>query len=187
MRLIAGLGNPGKGYINTRHNIGFRVIDGLAERFNVKLKKKLFGRARQAHLKIFDKSVMLIQPVTYMNLSGRCIAHYLNIYNIPLDSILIVCDDISLPLGEIRLRPQGSSGGHNGLESIIKDLRTKVFPRLRMGVGKEQPIDNFKEFLLSDFEKDETARVEESIYRAGDACLYWLREGIDKAMNIYNR
>lgn len=151
MKLIAGLGNAGKKYINTRHNIGFRVIDKLAKRNNIRLKKRLFGSARQAEFKIFDEGLMLIQPLTFMNRSGGCVVHYLNRYNISLDNILIVCDDINLPLGQIRIRPQGSAGGHNGLDSIIKALKTKAFPRLRIGIKIEQPGDSFREFVLSDF------------------------------------
>lgn len=186
MKLIAGLGNPGKRYINTRHNIGFRVIDKLARRNNIRLKKRLFGSARQTQFRIFGKGLILVQPLTFMNLSGRCIAHYINRYDIPLDSILIICDDVNLPLGEIRIRPQGSSGGHQGLESIIKGLKTKVFPRLRIGIRTEQPIDNFQEFVLSDFKEDEIPKLDETVHRAGDACICWLRQGIDKAMNVYN-
>lgn len=187
MRLVAGLGNPGKKYINTRHNVGFQVIDELAKRFRIKLKKKLFGSARQAQLNISDSSLMLIQPLTFMNLSGGCLAQYLKKYDFPLDNILIICDDINLPLGQIRLRPQGTAGGHNGLESIIKALETRAFPRLRIGVGREGPVDNFKEFLLSDFQRDEILKLEEALHCAAEACLCWIREGIDKAMSIYNK
>lgn len=186
MKLIAGLGNPGKKYINTRHNAGFQVIDELAGRSHIRLKKKLFGSARQAQFNISDNSLMLLQPLTFMNLSGGPLAQYVKKYNFSLDNILIICDDINLPLGQIRLRPQGTPGGHNGLESIIKALGTKVFPRLRIGVGREGFVDDFTEFLLSDFRKDEILKVEEALHCAADACLCWIREGIDKAMSIYN-
>lgn len=186
MRLIAGLGNPGKKYINTRHNIGFRVIDELAKRFNIKLKKKLFGSARQGQSDISDESIILIQPLTFMNLSGGCVAHYVHKYNIPHGNILIVCDDINLSLGQFRLRAQGASGGHHGLESIIRTLKTEVFARLRIGVKAEGGVDDFKEFLLSDFKEEELPKAEESIHLAADACFCWAREGIDKAMSIYN-
>lgn len=187
MKLIAGLGNPGQRYTDTRHNIGFRVIDELAERYGIKLKKRLFGSARQTQFRIFGEGLTLIQPLSFMNLSGRCIAHYMNRYDIPLDSILIICDDINLPFGEIRIRPEGTSGGHNGLESIIRALKTTAFPRLRIGIRIEQPISSFKEYVLSDFEEDESPKVEESIHHAVDACVCWAREGIDKAMNLYNK
>lgn len=186
MKLIVGLGNPGKKYINTRHNLGFKVIDELAGRFEARLKRKLFGSARQAQFGISDNSLMIIQPLTFMNLSGVCLAQYVNKYNFSLDDILVICDDINLPLGQIRLRAQGASGGHQGLESIIRSLESKSFPRLRVGVGREEPVSNFKEFILSDFEKDEVLKVKEALHCAAEASLCWMREGVDKAMSIYN-
>jgi PTH1 family peptidyl-tRNA hydrolase len=187
LKLIVGLGNPGKRYANTRHNIGFRVIDELAKRHSVNIKKKLFGSAQEAHLNLYENRCLLIKPLSYMNLSGSCILRYIHKFKINVEDILIVCDDINLPLGGIRIRPEGSSGGHNGLESIIKILKAEAFSRLRIGIKGKQIYQDLAEYVLSDFKKDEIGRIEDAILSAADACECWLREGIDKAMNIYNK
>ncbi|NQT95679.1 MAG: aminoacyl-tRNA hydrolase [Candidatus Omnitrophica bacterium] len=187
MKLIVGLGNPGTKYINTRHNVGFRVVDELAQRHNTKLKKKLFGNAKEAQFKKYGEKCILIQPYTFMNLSGSCIRGYIRKLDITLDNILVICDDINLPLGTARIRPDGSAGGHNGLESAIKGLGGSVFPRLRVGIKPEAEIDDLSDYVLSDFESDEIGIVKESIVEAADACECWIRDGIDKAMNVYNR
>ncbi|NQT90582.1 MAG: aminoacyl-tRNA hydrolase [Candidatus Omnitrophica bacterium] len=186
MRLIAGLGNPGKRYINTRHNIGFRVIEELAAADHLKLKKRLFDRKMMAEISIEGEPSVLMQPLTFMNLSGGCIADYVNYRKIPLDNILVICDDINLSLGQIRIRPQGSAGGHNGLESAISRLKTEDFPRLRIGVGPGEAVDDLSDYVLSDFKKDELPEVSFAIQRAAEVCGCWVREGIDKAMSQYN-
>ena len=187
MKLIVGLGNPGRRYINTRHNIGFRLIDELAKRYKVRLKKKLFGNANEARLTIFAEEAMLVQPLTFMNLSGGCVSRYARKNNISLDSILVVCDDVNLCLGEIRIRPQGTSGGHNGVESVIRSLNTEVFPRLRIGVGRKDFFGDLTRYVLSDFEYDEAGKGEKAIGRAADACECWIKEGIEKTMNLFNK
>ena len=187
MRLIAGLGNPGTRYIDTRHNIGFRVIDTLSKRHKARLKKKFFGNANEAGVNISGHSLLLIQPLTFMNLSGRCIFKYVQKLKISLDNLLIICDDINLPFGQIRIRPRGTAGGHNGLESVIKGLGTIDFPRLRIGIRTERPVDDLSEFVLSDFNKDEIEEMKEIVELAADACECWIREGIEKAMSLHNK
>lgn len=187
MKLIVGLGNPGSKYIKTRHNLGFRVVSELAKRCNVELKKKLFGKAKEAGSTLFGKRLTLMQPLTFMNLSGNCVLRYADKFKVSLDSALIICDDINLDLGQIRIRPQGGTGGHNGLESIIKSLGTNNFPRLRIGIKTEEEPGDLAEYVLSDFEKNEAPLAEEAIVKAADLCECWIRYGIDKAMNLYNK
>jgi peptidyl-tRNA hydrolase, PTH1 family len=133
MKLIVGLGNPGKEYKNTRHNLGFMVIDQLANKLNARLSKKKFSG-----LYFQTNEYILLKPQTYMNNSGECITAFLNYFRIPLNNLLIIYDDIALPLGKFRYRCQGSDGGHNGVKNIIKLLRSKNFKRLRVGVGYDQ-------------------------------------------------
>jgi len=185
--LIIGLGNPGIKYIRTRHNIGFRIVDKLAQTHGAKLKKKLFYNAKEARISGFRNDPLLVQPLTFMNLSGRCVLKYKNRFKLSLDNILIVCDDINLPLGEIRIRAQGSPGGHNGLESVITSLGAKDFPRLRIGIRPEGQTGDLSDFVLSDFKDNEIPEIVKSIERSVDACECWLRYGITKAMNLYNR
>ena len=135
MKLIVGLGNPGKEYENTRHNLGFVVIDQLADKLNVELNKKKFNG-----LYCQTSDYILLKPQTYMNNSGECIAAFLNYFRIPLDELLVIYDEIALPLGKFRYRCQGSSGGHNGMKNIIKLLGSKAFKRLRVGIGYDQNL-----------------------------------------------
>ncbi|MFH1867604.1 MAG: aminoacyl-tRNA hydrolase [Candidatus Omnitrophota bacterium] len=187
MKVIVGLGNPGSKYINTRHNLGFRVVSKLADRYKVKLKKKIFSKAKEARCTVFNKKLVLVQPLTFMNLSGNCVREHLNNPRISIDDLLIVCDDINLNLGQIRIRPQGSDGGHNGLESIIRSLGTKDFSRVRIGIRPEKFPADLSDYVLSDFTEDEISRVEESILKSCDACEDWIRSGVEKAMNVYNK
>jgi len=187
MKLIIGLGNPGQRYINTRHNIGFRAIEELADRAGARLRKKFFLHAKEAYTTIAKERVVLIEPLTFMNLSGGCIARYIKKESAEPESILVICDDVNLPLGSVRIRSQGSSGGHNGLESIISNLKRSDFPRLRLGVGKTDTIYDLADYVLSDFRKEETEDLDEMIARSADACECWIRDGIDKAMNLFNK
>lgn len=186
MKLIIGLGNPGKRYVNTPHNIGFRVVEQLALRYNGRLKKRLFGNAREAQVIVRQEKFGLIQPLTFMNLSGSCVLGYMRKLKISDCDILVVCDDINLPLGKVRIRPQGSAGGHNGLESIVRSLGTQDFPRLRLGVDTGARGGDLAEYVLSDFRKGEAEIVNEAIEKAVDACEGWGLDGIDKVMNVFN-
>jgi len=187
MKLIIGLGNPGQRYANTRHNIGFRVIDELAIRCNVKLKRKFFGNAKEAHARIGENEAILLEPLTFMNLSGGCVFGRIKKTRVDIDGIIVVCDDINLPLGAMRIKAQGSSGGHNGLESVIKSLRTDAFPRLRIGVKSQETVYDLADYVLSDFKKKDIEEIESVIARSADACECWIRDGIDKAMNVFNK
>ena len=187
MNLVVGLGNPGSKYINTRHNIGFRVVEKLAEKYNTSIRKRLFSNARECRLTSSGRKLLLIQPLTFMNLSGIAVKGYLKRLKLDKDSLLVICDDVNLPFGQIRLRPNGSAGGHNGLSSIIERLGDANFPRLRIGVGSEGTIRDLSEYVLSDFKEDELIDVEGAISQAVAACECWLRVGINKAMNTYNR
>ena len=187
MYLVAGLGNPGSKYINTRHNIGFRVVEKLAEANNTVIRKKLFANAKECRLTLFSSKLLLIQPLTFMNLSGVAVAAYLKKIKADKKNLLVICDDVNLGLGQIRLRPGGSAGGHNGLSSIIERLGTTDFPRLRIGVGSKKTIRDLSEYVLSDFREDELIDAQEAIVLAVAACECWLKDGVAKAMNIYNR
>lgn len=186
MNLIIGLGNPGTKYINTRHNIGFRVVEELAKRHNTKLKKRLFTNAKEAHIRLFRKRLILIEPLTFMNLSGPCVLRYVNKLKASLDDTLIICDDINLPLSAIRIRAQGGPGGHNGMEAIITSLQTTAFPRLRIGIRTDESPRDLTDYVLSDFRKEELPRIKESIEHAADVSECWLRNGIGKTMNLHN-
>lgn len=187
MKLIVGLGNPGARYINTRHNLGFKVVAELANRYKVNLKKSFLGKAREARILISQERIMLIQPLTFMNLSGHCVKRYANKFKGGLDEIFVICDDVNLQFPSLRIRRHGASGGHNGLESIIESLGTEDFPRLRIGIKSDVLPQDLAEYVLSNFSEDEIRQAGEAVHRAADACECWVKEGIDKAMELYNR
>ena len=188
-RLILGLGNPGETYRDTRHNVGFRVVEELARRFAVPVTtvecNSLIGRLSGDP----DGEVLLVKPQTYMNRSGyaaRCFAERLEIEPA---SVLVVYDEINLPLGKLRLRRSGSPAGHRGLESVIENLRTDLVPRLRLGVaGPDGPPagEDLADFVLAPFAEGEREAAEEMIRRAADACETWWKEGVEVAMNRHN-
>ncbi|UCH12523.1 MAG: aminoacyl-tRNA hydrolase [Candidatus Omnitrophota bacterium] len=186
MKLIAGLGNPGKKYVNTRHNIGFRVTDKLVYKYNAGFKKKLFKKAKEANLEISGERILILQPTTYVNLSGSCIWHFYKRLKLDLKDLLIICDDINLPIGKIRIRSSGSAGGHNGLASIISWLGTEEFPRLRIGIKTGEPIEEFSEYVLSEFSKSQQQIIEQVIENAILACESWIKDGVEVTMNRYN-
>ena len=186
MYIIAGLGNPGREYDMTRHNIGFEVIDYIAEKLNVKVNKLKF-KALYGETKIGQEKVYLIKPQTYMNLSGDSIREFCSFYKIPPENVIIISDDISLSAGRIRIRPKGSAGGHNGLKSIIYQLNSDNFPRIRIGVGAPGHKDyDLADFVLGRFTKDEIPVLEEAIINASKAAEEIIKSGIDRAMNRYN-
>nr|BCX01423.1 MAG: peptidyl-tRNA hydrolase [Bacteroidota bacterium] len=185
MALVVGLGNPGPEYAGTRHNVGFRVLDELAQRARVRFRAGR-GEYLESELELDGQLVRLIKPTTYMNRSGRAVRQALDRYREPLDRLLVVLDDLQLPLGTIRLRPKGSSGGHNGLEDIIAHLRTEAFARLRLGIGAPFPRGKQADFVLSVFDPEELPLVEVMIQTAAEAVRCWVLEGIQAAMNRYN-
>ena len=182
MKLIVGLGNPGEKYKSTRHNIGANVTKRLAKRNNISLRRRKYS-SRFGERKIGDEQVYIILPLTYMNLSGGAVRSIVKDKEIALSDILVICDDADLKLGNIRIRPKGSDGGHRGLRSIIENLGSESFSRLRIGIGKEGDLRNH---VLAPFSKDETGKVEEVEERAADAALCWLTKGIVQTMNVYN-
>lgn len=186
MKLIVGLGNPGPRYRNTRHNLGFTVIDRVAERLGA-----AFDRERHHGLVAEPRAeadrVLLVKPLTFMNRSGECVAPMARHSGCDPNHLLIVADDVNLPLGRLRLRADGSAGGHNGLKSIIARLGTDAFPRLRLGVGDDRTGEELADHVLSKFRPEEWPVVERMTAEAAEAVLCWLREGIERAMNAYNK
>ncbi len=184
--IIAGLGNPGKEYDMTRHNIGFEVIDYLSDKYNVKVNKLKF-KSLYAETKVSGKKVYLLKPQTFMNLSGEAIREFSSFFKIPSSNIIIINDDISLEAGKIRLRRKGSAGGHNGLKSIIYQLKTDEFPRIKMGVGAPKHEDHdLADFVLGKFSKEEIPILENAIIKAAKAAEEIVSIGIDSAMNKYS-
>lgn len=185
MYIVAGLGNPGKEYEMTRHNIGFHVIDYLADKYSVKVTKLkfkgLWGEAR-----IGSEKVLLIKPQTYMNLSGDCIRDFAAFYKVSPQNIVIFSDDVSLDRGNIRIRPKGSDGGHNGLKSIIYQLSSDEFFRIKMGVGANDNRVPLADYVLGRFSKDEIPVLEDAIVRASEALELIIKGRADMAMNKYN-
>ena len=191
MRLILGLGNPGEEYRDTRHNVGFRVVEELARRWETPIDRldcnSLTGRSLLEEAG--EGGVLLARPQTYMNRSGYAARCFAERYGIDPAAVLVVYDEVNLPLGKIRLRRSGSPAGHRGLESVIENLRTAEVPRLRLGVaaGEGRPTgEELVEFVLSPFAAEEREAVEEMVRRAADACEAWVREGIEAAMQTFN-
>ncbi|HKX26635.1 MAG TPA: aminoacyl-tRNA hydrolase [Blastocatellia bacterium] len=184
MWLIVGLGNPGKQYERTRHNCGFMVIDELARRAGRELRVSEC-QALTTRATIDGETVMLIKPQTFMNLSGVAVAGLKDKYE--SQHLLVISDDLALPLGQIRLRGQGGAGGHNGLKSIIAKLGTQQFPRLRMGIAPGHPLTETADFVLSEFPAGERQTLESMITRAADAVTDLLTTGIAEAMSKYNQ
>ena len=184
--LLVCLGNPGDQYENTRHNVGFMVADELGERHNVPIQRLKF-RALTNTITVGDEKVLLMKPVTYMNLSGEAVHEAAAFYKIPPEHILVISDEVSLAPGKIRVRRSGSAGGHNGLKNIIAHLGTDQFPRIRVGVGqKPHPDYDMADWVLGKFQGEDKKAVEEAVKKAADAAECLIREGVDKAMNQYN-
>ena len=183
--LIVGLGNPGDQYRHTRHNFGFMVIDRLAEKLAVSLKKVKF-KALLAETKLDGQALILAKPRTFMNDSGRAVGPLLRFFKVPPDHLLIVHDDLDLPLGSLRLRPTGSSGGQRGVASIIATLGTQDFPRLRLGISRPPGQMDPVAYVLQNFTPAEAELKEMVLNQAADAALTFIREGMQAAMNQYN-
>jgi PTH1 family peptidyl-tRNA hydrolase len=184
-KLVVGLGNPGKDYEGTRHNIGFQVVDRLAKRHGIAVAKRDY-RALVGDGRIGDTRVFLMKPLTYMNLSGESLAAFRRQKPLEFSDILLITDDIALPTGKLRMRPQGSAGGHNGLKSAIAHLHSQEFPRLRIGVGAPRDPSVQIDFVLGRFSKAEQQTVEDAIETAADAVEAWISDGIEIAMNRFN-
>jgi len=182
MKLIAGLGNPGAQYEWTRHNVGFEVLEDLAARHAATWSKK-----PDAEVARWGQDAVLVKPQTFMNLSGYAVQKLRSFYKIPVADVLVVTDDVNLPLGRLRARARGSEGGHNGLRSIIEQLGTNEFPRLRVGVGRGDSRRDLADHVLARFEVDEHAEIDRSVLRAADAAEMFGTDGIEKVMNVFNK
>lgn len=184
--LIVGLGNPGKEYAHTRHNCGFRAIDILADRLGCKIDKSKF-QGLYGQTTYMGKKLFLLKPQTYMNLSGRSVLQLSAYYHIPPARIIVLFDDISLNPGRLRIRPDGSAGGHNGIKSIIQELGSQEFPRVKIGVGaKPNPEQDLADWVLSGFTASEKKALDAALPHSGDAALCIIEKGISEAANRYN-
>jgi PTH1 family peptidyl-tRNA hydrolase len=183
---IIGLGNPGTGYAGTRHNLGFMVLDrlGVAHRLAF---DRVLNRALVAEGELAGRDVVLAKPTTYMNLSGMAAGDIIREYDLEPADLLVVCDDLNLPLGRLRLRLKGSDGGHNGLASIVYSLGSSEFPRLRLGIGPVGPEVDLVRFVLEPFKRGEEKAVEEMVEEAAACLEFYLERGGEEAMNRFNR
>ena len=184
--LIVGLGNPGPQYVTNRHNVGFRCLKRLAAAHGLAFDRRQ-KQAQVARGTIHGRMVILAQPQAFMNESGRAVALLARFYKVQPDCLLVVYDDLDLPRGAVRLRPEGGSGGHKGMRSIIEHLGSRDFSRLRIGIGRPPGRMDPAAYVLQDFSIEEEPQVEETLERAVVAIEIWLREGIETAMNRYNR
>jgi PTH1 family peptidyl-tRNA hydrolase len=184
LKAIVGLGNPGVEYHGTRHNVGFDVVDEVARRWKARLKS---WKGVADVVVVREHEALLVKPRTFMNLSGEAVQRIAAFHKIEPSDVLIVVDEVQLPLGRLRLRDSGSAGGHNGLKSVIQHLGTEMFPRLRIGVGRGDPRWDLADHVLSPFGGEERQVVERAVVRAADAVEVFVGEGIGPAMNRFNR
>jgi len=182
--LIVGLGNPGDKYENTRHNIGFKVLDVLAKASNTSFEPNRL--ADTATIKHRGRTLILVKPTTFMNLSGKAVKHYLTSEKIPLDNLLIVTDDLSLPFGTIRMKSKGSDGGHNGLKNIQDLVQTTKYPRLRFGIGSDFNRGQQVDYVLGEWSPEEENKLDERIQKASEAILSFSAIGLNHTMNAFN-
>lgn len=186
MYIIVGLGNPEKKYFTTRHNIGFMAIDTIAEKYNIRVEeakhKALIGKGV-----IEGQKVILVKPLTYMNLSGESVREVADYYKVdPESEIIVVYDDISLPVGQLRIRPKGSAGGHNGIKNIIAHLGTEKFMRIKVGVGEKPSRMDLADYVLGHFTEEELKLEKEAFDKVTDAVNLIMADNVEKAMNLYN-
>ncbi len=183
MKVIVGLGNPGRKYSDTRHNIGFRVLEEIARRSSIEKEESRFD-AIIGHIRIGGEKVFLVKPLTYMNLSGKAVQPLMRWFKLDLSDLIVIYDDMDLPPGTLRLRAQGGSGGHKGMASIIERLGSQEFARIRIGIGR--PDDEAIDWVLGKFSPTEQKLMEEVIGQAAAAVECWVKQGIERAMNEYN-
>lgn len=187
LRLIAGLGNPGREYEGTRHNVGFAVLDAIASKLGVSFTKETKWDAWIAKAPLDSgEELVLLKPITFMNLSGESVGEYARFFKLSAHSTLVVLDDVSLPLGTLRIRQEGSSGGQKGLESVLMHFATEQVPRLRVGVGGAAQGRALSSHVLSKFAPEEQPEATAAVTRAAEATLCAVRDGLERAMNLYN-
>lgn len=185
MYLIVGLGNPEPDYSRTRHNMGFDVINKLAEEFNINVKKQKFNGLYGTGT-IENEKIILVKPQTYMNLSGECVKQFTDFYKISNEHILVIYDDIDILTGTIKIRKKGGPGTHNGMKSLVYELNTTEFPRIRVGTGTTEKIDNLINYVITKVNDTEYLKLQEGIEKATEAVIEILKIGIDNAMNKLN-
>lgn len=185
MYIIAGLGNPTKEYDKTRHNVGFSVIDVLADRYNIDVSERKH-RAYCGRGAIEGQKVVLMKPQTFMNLSGESIRSAVDFYKVDPEDIIVIYDDVSLEPGQLRIRLKGSAGGHNGIKNIIAHLGTQEFPRIKVGVGAKPPRMDLADYVLSRFSKGEQALMDDAFREAAEAAVMMMTDGAERAMNHFN-
>ena len=185
MYLIVGLGNPEEEYSNTRHNMGFATINKLAKKLNIEVNKKKFNALYGSGI-VNGQKIILIKPQTYMNLSGESVADICNYYNIDLENLIVIYDDIDLDVGKIRIRKKGSGGTHNGMKSVVSNLQTEDFPRIRIGIGEPTYKNDLLNFILTKIPNEEYKVLEKATENAANAIVDIISNGIDTAMNKYN-
>lgn len=186
IRAIAGLGNPGAEYEGTRHNVGFDVLDELARRHQLRFKRGWRLAGQSCMMRASDRAVVLVKPQTFMNRSGDCLAALVRKQGLDAGELLVVVDDVDLPLGQIRIRPAGGAGGHNGLRSAIERLGSQGFPRVRLGVGLRPPGAELVDFVLGRFAKQDREAAQSMVQRAADAVEAAVEHGVPEAMNRFN-
>ncbi|MFD1736902.1 aminoacyl-tRNA hydrolase [Bacillus salitolerans] len=185
MKVIIGLGNPGREYAQTRHNVGFITIDELAMRHQIPLDKEKFKALYGSGIMNGEK-VILLKPLTYMNLSGEAVRPIIDYFNVDIDDIVVIYDDLDLPVGKVRLRAKGSAGGQNGMKSIIQHIGTQEFKRIRIGIGRPQNGMKVPDYVLGKFVGEDVPAMVQSIKTAADACETWMKHTFIDVMNQYN-
>ena len=185
MYLIVGLGNPEEEYNRTRHNMGFHTINKIANQYNLEIKKNKFHGLYENAI-IENQKVIFVKPQTYMNLSGNCVKEFVEFYKIENDKIIIIYDDMDIEPGQIKIRKKGSSGGHNGMKSIIEMLGTEEFPRIRIGIGRPQYKDDKINYVIGEIKEEDVEKLEKGVDKAREAVIEILKNGIDTAMNKFN-
>lgn len=185
MKLVVGLGNPGRKYQDTRHNVGYMVLAELARRYGGSSVRAKF-HADVVDANIEGERVLLLSPLTYMNLSGTSVVEAFRFYKLEIEDLLVICDDLNLPLAKVRVRTKGSSGGQKGLADIINRLGSEQFVRLRIGIGEPPSSFDAVDYVLSKFNKQETTEIELAVQQAADAVTFWVQEGADACMNRHN-
>lgn len=185
MYIICGLGNPGKNYETTRHNMGFLTIDILADRLGISVRQLKF-RALLGEGRIGSEKVLLVKPQTFMNLSGEALRPIADYYKVPMEHVILICDDIDIPAGTIRVRAKGSAGTHNGMRSVIYQLGRDDFPRVRIGIGQSGNIP-LESFVIGKWTEEERPLLAEAVKKAADACVSIVERGVAETMNVYNR